>query len=123
MKETAFWFVSLQQQRPDLPRLLVSTETVDDSLSLSLSLSSWHAAYLSICCMLRLVHIYLVMAVVVAVMCGNERADSCSVWVVQTCQTLISVPQCSLRHAIHPQTVTSEFRVKQILRSVSLLLL
>jgi hypothetical protein len=38
MKETAFCFVSLQQQRPDLPRLLVSTETVDDSLSLSLSL-------------------------------------------------------------------------------------
>jgi len=39
MKETAFCFVSLQQQRPDLPRLLVSTATVDDSLSFCLSVS------------------------------------------------------------------------------------
>jgi hypothetical protein len=56
MKETAFSFVSLQQQRPDLPRLLVSTATVDDSVCLSLSLS-WHAAYLYVCCMLRLARV------------------------------------------------------------------
>jgi hypothetical protein len=49
MKETAFVFVSLQQQRPDLPRLLVSTATVDDSLCLSVSLS---LSLLMACCVL-----------------------------------------------------------------------
>jgi hypothetical protein len=33
MQKIAFSFVSLQQQRPDLPRLLVSTAIVDYSLS------------------------------------------------------------------------------------------
>jgi hypothetical protein len=85
MKETAFCFVSLQQQRPDLPRLLVSTATVDDSLSLCLCLSSWHAACLYVCCMLKLVRMYLVMAIILAVMCINERTYPCSVLELQTC--------------------------------------
>ena len=42
MKENGFSFVSLQQQRPDLPRLLVSTATVE-------LFSSRHALYVSVC--------------------------------------------------------------------------
>ena len=48
-ERNSFCFVSLQQQRPDLPRLLVSTATVDDFLSLSLCLS---LSLLIACCVL-----------------------------------------------------------------------
>jgi hypothetical protein len=87
MKEIAFSFVSLQQQRPDLPRLLVSTSN-RRLFSLSLSLSSWHAGYL-LCLLHDQARSYLAGGgSYLAVMCISERANLRQLWALSTPETL-----------------------------------
>jgi hypothetical protein len=71
MKEIAFSFVSLQQQRPDLPRLLVST--INSRLfSLSLLMACW----ILVCLLHDQTRSYLAGGgYYLAVICINERAN------------------------------------------------